>query len=110
MAVLDAKPELSPGSGIYANSNGNDTDHATERLSVMSALGVALLRVGDLDSAIGIQRQIITADPDASASYYNLGCTLYKKGLLDEALSAHGKSAKLDPHDPDPQYQVSSTK
>ncbi|MCF3591006.1 tetratricopeptide repeat protein [Planktothrix agardhii 1029] len=57
-----------------------------------------LKRMGKLDEAIGLYRQVIEINPHFAWAYHNLGDTLVKRGNLDEAVSCYSESLKVNPN------------
>ena len=59
--------------------------------------GILAARLGRLDEAIALQRQVIDADPLDHLAYLNVGTALYYAGRLPEAKSALEKVLELAP-------------
>jgi Tetratricopeptide repeat len=57
-----------------------------------------LKRVGKLDEAIALYRQVIEINPHFAWAYHNLGDTLVKRGNLDEAVACYSESLKVNPN------------
>ena len=57
-----------------------------------------LKRMGKLDEAIALYRQVIEINPHFAWAYNNLGTALVKRGNLDEAVSCYSESLKINPN------------
>lgn len=68
-------------------------------------LAMAARRAGDMDSAINILRDTISADPSAPKAFIQLGDCLLAAARPNEAIEAYQKAVALVPTSPD--YRVS---
>jgi len=62
--------------------------------------GMALLELGDIETAIGEFRQAAALDPGEGAVWANLGMALKIEGRFDEAVAAHDRALACAPNDP----------
>ncbi len=77
-----------------------------EHLAVWINLGATLERLGDLEGAIAVYREIIRRDPTFAQTYYNLGIALTAKGRTNEAIAAYREAVRLDPQDAEAHYNL----
>lgn len=68
---------------------------------IYNNLGVALMKLGQLDQSDALFRKVLTMDPDNISATYNLGGLLMVKGDFKEAASMFYRVLCLDPaHEP----------
>ncbi len=56
---------------------------------------------GELEGAIDLFEQAITAEPNLAITHYNLGATHRARGYLDEAITAYERAIALNPNYPE---------
>jgi Flp pilus assembly protein TadD len=60
-------------------------------------LGVALVRKGQFDEAIGQYQEALRLSPDWADAHYDLGIAFYNKGQVDEAIHQYQEALRLKP-------------
>jgi len=77
----------------------------TAKLEYVSALGLALQRLGRLDESLKAFDKAIQLKPDNPQSWKNLASVLSESRRADEALIAYRNALQLDPRDGDAAYR-----
>ena len=70
-----------------------EPDHA----DALHYLGVMASQMGNHETAVGLMRRSIDADPSNAVYYNNLGKVLNEQGKLDEAIASCNKALSLKP-------------
>ena len=63
---------------------------------ILNYLGVATLRVGDVNKSIGIFEQALRLNPTSPHTHNNLGLALQRKGQLSEAIDHFDMACQID--------------
>ncbi|MGA2605512.1 MAG: tetratricopeptide repeat protein [Verrucomicrobiia bacterium] len=66
-------------------------------LAAHIGLGLALVRVGKVQEAIGHYEQALRFDPDSLKAHYNLGNALLRVGRVQEAIGHYEQAVRLEP-------------
>ena len=65
--------------------------------SVLDGASVLTYKLGRLDEAVNLGRQVLERDPLSAAYWHNLGLTCHSAGLLDESERAFRRALELAP-------------
>jgi tetratricopeptide (TPR) repeat protein len=66
-------------------------------VTTLNNLGVAYLRMNQVDLAEAYFRQAIMADPQAAPPHFHLGLLKYQQGLFQEALEQMDQAVQCNP-------------
>ena len=73
----------------------------SNNLTLWNIMGVAAVRLGQLDHAIISFQNAINIEPNAVDAHNNLGNILIKQGKLEEAIEAFSKALSIKPDFPE---------
>ena len=85
--------DLKAAEGSYKRA----LDLAPGSSSVLDGAGVLMYKLGKLDQAIELGREVLEQDPLSAAFWHNLGLTCHAAGLLDESENAFRRALELAP-------------